>query len=331
VTLGALWLVAGISIVGLRLGRWIQNAGALANWFPALAVIGLGAVALSLYGSANRIDLSTITPKLGDFSQLSYFAQLCFALAGLELLSFFQTDVDNPRRSIPSGILISGACVLGIYVLGTLGILVSVPQEQITLVNGLLLPLQHIGAKLNHPWIAGLSAILITVAGIGTTLAWFSGAARIPYLAGVDRYLPKSFGRLHPKLGTPVNAILVQTVAATLFTLFATVGSARLEAAYKILVDMCLILYFIPYCYLFLALPRLRRGATSPIRGAKVASYVGLGTTLIAIATTLLPTPTGVDWVALGKTAIGTAVMLAVGGGLFAAASMKSRTPRLEH
>jgi amino acid transporter len=129
--------------------------------------------------------------------------------------------------------------------------------------------------------------------------------------------LPKSFGKLHPKLGTPVNAILLQTVVATLLTLFATAGSARFEATYKILVDMCLILYFIPYLYLFLAVPRVLPDAKPWLRAA---SLVGLGVTAVAILTTVFPAGSAIDGLALAKTLGGTAVMLCVGLALYALA-----------
>lgn len=325
-TIGVLWAIAGVSVAGVGVGKWIQNVGGVGNWSMAVLVTVLGAVAFLLYGSANDIGVTTIVPSLGDFSQLSFFATLCFALAGLELVSFFGGEVKNPRRTISAALLVSGALILVVYLTGTIGILVSVPQERITTINGLLLPIREVGDKLGIPWLAPLSAVVIAGGGVACTLAWFSGAARVPYLVGVDRYLPSSFGKLHPRLGTPYVAILVQTGLATLLALFATVGDTRLESAYKIMVDMCLILYFIPYCYLFLSLRRLRaadRGEAGAYRvpggsvGNWLASYVGLATTVLAIGTTLLPAGPRLDAVALAKTIGGTLLMIGVGGLLY--------------
>jgi amino acid transporter len=316
-TLISLWIIAGVSMVGLKWGRRIQNSGAVANWIPAAAIVGLGAAAYFTFGSANPIRWDTVVPKLSSFGDWSYFAQICFALAGLELVSFFEGDADRPRRTVPLGIGIAAILILAVYLLGTLGILVSVPKDELTAVNGVLLPIQQVSAKFGIGWLGTLCAFLIVAAGQGAVLAWFSGAARVPYLVGVDRYLPKSFGKLHPKLGTPVNAILLQTVVATLLTLFATAGSARFEATYKILVDMCLILYFIPYLYLFLAVPRVLPDAKPWLRAA---SLVGLGVTAVAILTTVFPAGSAIDGLALAKTLGGTAVMLCVGLALYALA-----------
>ena len=309
-TLICLWLVAGVSILGLNWGRRLQNFGAVANWIPAAAIVGLGTAAYFAFGVANPINFQTVLPKLSSFGEWSYFAQICFALAGLELVSFFEGDAENPRRTVPLAIGIAAVLILAVYIFGTIGILVSVPKEQLTAVNGVLLPIQQISAKFGAGWIGTVCAFLIVAAGLGAVLAWFTGAARVPYLVGVDRYLPKSFGKLHPKLGTPVTAILVQTAVASLLTLFATAGSVRFEATYKILVDMCLILYFIPYLYLFLSVPKLAPNAKKPVL---YLSWVGLAVTAIAILTTAFPTGAAIDYVGLAKTLGGTAVMLCVG------------------
>lgn len=312
-TLGCLWAIAGFTLLGMRVGKWVQNAGAIGNWIPGLLVAVLGALAYRLYGSANTFSLATLTPHVKDYSQLSFFAQMCFALAGLELVSFVGSEVQGPRRAMTKSLLVSAFVIVGIYWVGTLGVLASVPQEKINLMNGLLIPLQEMGARWHLSWLGPVGAFFIALGGIGSTMAWFAGASRVPYMVGVDRYLPASFGRLHPRLGTPYVAILTQTAAATFFTILATAGaSTGMEAVYKILVDMCLVLYFIPYCYLFHALIRLGDG-----RRYTVAGYVGLVTTLVAIVTTLFPEAGTVPWLSLAKTIGGTFAMLAVGALLY--------------
>lgn len=334
-TVSVLWGVAGISIAGLRVGRWIQNLGGIANWGLAALVTILGGVALWMFGSANEISLATITPKLTDFSQVSFFSSLCFALAGLELVSFFGGEIRNPRRTILVSLAISAVLIVSVYISGTAGILVSVPQAQITTINGLLLPIQEVGKRLSMGWIAPVAALLLAGGGVACTLAWFAGAARVPYLVGVDRYLPKSFGTLHPRFGTPYVAIMVQTFFATVLALFATVGNTGLESAYKIMVDMCLILYFIPYCYLFIALRKLRKAEADPgafhipggAFGNAVASFTGLATTVFAIALTVFPTGGAVDPVALAKTVGGTVLMIAIGAILYIRARLRVTLP----
>ena len=44
-----------------------------------------------------------------------------------------------------------------------------------------------------------------------------STAGRLPFVAGLDRYLPAAFGRVHPRWGSPYVALLVQAVIAAVF------------------------------------------------------------------------------------------------------------------
>jgi amino acid transporter len=80
----------------------------------------------------------------------------------------------------------------------------------------------------------------------------------MPFVAGVDKYLPQAFGRIHPRYGSPYVAVSVQAVIASGFILMSFVG-ATVEEAYLTLLDTTLLVYFIPYVYMFAAYIALRR------------------------------------------------------------------------
>ena len=42
----------------------------------------------------------------------------------------------------------------------------------------------------------------LAIAGIGS--AWTGGCARIPFVAGLDSYMPSWLGNIHPRYGTPI-------------------------------------------------------------------------------------------------------------------------------
>src|SRR2546421_7661146 len=54
-----------MNVVGLNVGKWLNNVGALASYGPAALLIVLGAVSWSRYGSATPIDAPTLTPSMG--------------------------------------------------------------------------------------------------------------------------------------------------------------------------------------------------------------------------------------------------------------------------
>ncbi|MFY9552884.1 MAG: amino acid permease, partial [Thermoanaerobaculia bacterium] len=123
------------------------------------------------------------------------------------------------------------------------------------------------------------------------------GSARLLFVGGLDRYLPPIFGRTHPKWKTPWFALLFQAALSAVFILAATQGDT-VKGAYLKLVNATLILYFIPYLYMFAAAIKLRHeiarqpGAV-PVPGGTAGSYFwnGLGflTTVVAIVLALIP------------------------------------------
>jgi glutamate:GABA antiporter len=115
-------------------------------------------------------------------------------------------------------------------------------------------------------------------------------------VAGIDRYLPKAFGRVHAKWGTPWVAVISYGVAGMLCAILSQAGST-VQSAYDLLVSMSIITYFIPFLYLFLAMIRLQReplpqGAARLPGGRPVAillAVVGLITTSLTIVLAVIP------------------------------------------
>jgi amino acid transporter len=100
-------------------------------------------------------------------------------------------------------------------------------------------------------------AVLVAASNIGAASAYLSSTARLPFVAGVHRYLPAAFGRIHPRFGTPYVAIISYGAAGMLFGLLSQAGTS-IRGAYDMLVSMAVITYFIPYLFLFASAIRLQ-------------------------------------------------------------------------
>jgi len=98
--------------------------------------------------------------------------------------------------------------------------------------------------------------LLVTVGNAGGVGATVAGVARVPFVAGIDRYLPSFFGKIHPKFKTPYIAILIQAGISAAILVLSQVSSTVI-GAYQFLVDMSVILYFIPFLYMYAAAIRL--------------------------------------------------------------------------
>jgi amino acid transporter len=93
-------------------------------------------------------------------------------------------------------------------------------------------------------------AALVVLGGLGQAGAWFAAGGRLPFVAGIDRFLPAAFGRLHPRYGSPYVSLLAQAGVAALFILLGQAGTS-VKGAYDVLVSMAIISYFIPYLFMF--------------------------------------------------------------------------------
>ena len=103
------------------------------------------------------------------------------------------------------------------------------------------------------PALGAFIGLLLFIGAIGGTSSWIAGAARVPFAAGVDAAMPAAFAKLHPKYRTPHVALIVQAIATTvlfLASVYVSVGGGKttIQEAYDIMVNLTILIYFLPYC-----------------------------------------------------------------------------------
>ncbi|HEY8257916.1 MAG TPA: APC family permease [Gemmatimonadales bacterium] len=300
-TLIALWLAVWVNIVGLKTGRWLQNIGAIGTYIPGLLLVGLGFYAFMTKPSATPLNAGTLLPDLGDLSELNLWASIAFAFAGLELCAVMGAEVRDPRRTLPRSIYISAPLIAFVYIAGTAAVLWLIPTKEINIVSGFL-QATAIGARdigWGLAWLAPAAAALYVVGNIGGVGAWLTGPARVAFVIGLDRYFPPAFGRIHPRWKTPYVVILTQAVLATVFLFLSVLGKGTtVEKAYLVILDTMLLVYFIPYIYLFLCYltVRLKEAPAAGVVGSRLTAMIvggcGLALTVFAMVIATVP-PSG--------------------------------------
>jgi amino acid transporter len=254
VTLGTLWIAVLINIIGVSTGKWLQNAGGIGTYVPGLILISLGVYGAMTAPPANELSLATLKPDLNNLPALNLLASIAFAFAGLELASTMADEVEDPRRNLPRSIFVSAPLIAVAYVVGTAAVLWVLPNKEVNVVSGFLQTIKA-GADNISPtlgWVAPFCALLYSIGNLGSMGAWLIGPARVAFVIGLDRYFPKAFGAVHPRWHTPYVAILVQAILATIFLLLSVLGKGtNVEDVYLILLDTQILIYFIPYLYLF--------------------------------------------------------------------------------
>jgi amino acid transporter len=295
--LALLWFCTAINSVGLHASKWIHTLGSVATWLPPALLITCGAVAFTMFGSATSFTPATIVPHEDFWSTVSLWSAMCFAFAGFEITTMMGQEVRHAHRTIPAGIIVSGVIVTAIYMLSSTSILVAVPASELSERSGIADAIDLVTNRLGLAGFGAFTGLLLAAGSIGGTHSWMAGAARVPFAAGVDAALPSAFGRLHPRFRTPHVALIVQSLAASvlfLASVFVSLGGGEttIQEAYDIMVNLTILIYFVPYLYLFAVYVRLRETPMTPT--AWLLAACGFVATSISIGLVFIP-PAGTE------------------------------------
>jgi amino acid transporter len=328
-----------LNIVGLGVGKWLHNIGALAMWIPVLLVIGMGLFAYHRFGSATTFSWHTMRPSV-RLDDVIFWSVLTFAFSGCETASLMAEEIKDSRRTIPRALLVAGITVALCYIIGTVCILLALPSAEVSPLQGLVQAIGRTADRVGLPFFLPVAAFLIALSNIGASGAYLAAVARLPFVAGIDRYLPSSFGALHPRWGTPWVALLTQSGIAAVFIFLGQAGTS-VKGAYDVLVSMGVITTFIPFLYLFASMFKLQSEPAGAevirVPGGKPVAYalsiLGFTTTLFTIGLSVLPPPDEPNKpLAVFKIVGGCGALVLIGAGLYWAGRRRARrAPDFSH
>ena len=305
VSLGYLIIAVVLNIIGLNIGKWLQNAGGVSTYAPLLMLVALGGLLWLRHGSVTHLTWANLLP-VWNWDTVNFWSQIAFAFTGLELVSAMSQEVRDPQRTLPRAVFAAGALIAAMYVVGTMAVMALVPPADVSTTSGVFHAITVGSIALKMGFLGILAALLVTIGnagGVGSTVA---GIARVPFVVGIDRYLPAAFGKIHPRWRTPYVSIIVQAGVSGLILFLSQINSPSVKAAYQFLIDAAIILYFIPFLYMFAAAIKLvgRRERSENksavlIPGGKsgvwIVSILGFVTVLIGIIVSLVPPGDSLD------------------------------------
>ncbi len=335
VTLLGLGLALLPNLLGLGVGRWLHNLGAMSGWAAVMLLIAAGVTCAVRFGSATRFDLASLHHAIGAREAI-LCASIAFGFGGLEASSLLGDEILDARRTIPRAVLLAGALITALYIAGTVAILMAVPAPEVNGLLGIVQSMEQAGRMLGWPALGPVTAVLIATAGIGTAGAYLASTARLPFVASEDHVLPEAFGRIHPRWGVPHVALLMQAAGAAAIALLSQAGTT-VRGAYDALLSMGVITYFLPFLVMFAALIRLQREppAAGTIRvpgGARAAIAVGalgFASTSVALVLAVVPSPEAGNPVLAVLKVIGASAALAIVGWWIYAAGTRRRAAAL--
>ena len=231
----AILVVLGvINYAGTRLSGQVM---ATANLLKLAVLFGLVAWAF-VSGHASTSNLLPLAERRPGSDML--FA----AIAGSVVNAFFSFggwweagklagEIRNPAKTLPLAFTCGVLLVSAVYLLVSFAFLAVIPLDKI--VSNTAFVAQFGQALFGSAGGRILSAcVLLSVAG--GLMALTMAAPRVYYAMARDGAFFSIFGRLHPRFGTPANAILLQSCGALLILLF---GAFDKILAYIIFSAVC--------------------------------------------------------------------------------------------
>jgi len=332
----ALAIIALLNIVGVNAGKWLNNFGALGTVVSLSLLLIMGAASYWRFGAATHLTRGNVVPHW-SLDNAVFWSSVFFAFSAIEAVSAMGDEIQNPRKTIPWAILVAGCILVVGYVGGTAALMVALPPEAVGGPDGFVNGIRALSERLGVGWLLAPMALLVGLSAVGGAAGNLSSTSRLPFVAGVDRYLPSAFGWIHPRFRTPWIAIGAYGLAGIVMAFLGQAGTT-VRGAYDVLVSMGVISLFLPYLFLFSAMIRLQARKVGPevrrVPGGRpvaiVLASLGLVSTAGTIVLSLIPGSNETNKpLAVAKVLGATMVLVGAGVIVFIAERRRARVRQL--
>lgn len=293
ITVISILLVIGMvlaSMRGLKVGKWIQNAGGvmLLVTFAALILLPLLGVVQGTPG-----DYRPFAFQLPAFTAYNVNVASKLALGGLsgfEYIAILAGETKSPARNFGRSVIIAAPVIAVMFILGTSSVLAFVSPDKVDLI-GPIPQVLSIGFG-SYGWVGTVVSIAIfgvVMRTIALMSMYFTANTRLPMVAGWDRLLPSWFTRLHSKYKTPTNSILLVGAVTLVLGLLSLFG-VNAQEAFQLLDNAGGVFYACTYLVLF-AIPLVGMKAFG-VRAPwwlKIACASGFIVSIVYICFTIIP------------------------------------------
>jgi APA family basic amino acid/polyamine antiporter len=220
VAVAAVLILAGVNVVGLRLGaaviRWLTafKLGAL------LAIVVL-AVALQRGDAAHFLPLVAQRPSSDPLpgALAGALVGAFFAFGGWWEISKLAGEARDPARTVPRALALGVAVVTVAYILTSAAFLYLVPLDRVT--SGETFAAQA-GQAIFGPAGGHVFAAIVVVSVVGSLAALLMALPRVYWAMASDGVFFHGVAAVHPAFRTPARAIAIQATLASLYVALGT-------------------------------------------------------------------------------------------------------------
>ncbi|PIJ50080.1 amino acid permease [Erwinia sp. OLTSP20] len=271
------WLTIWICNISVDVGVWVSNIGAILK-VSVIGVLGVcGCIYAYNHGVANKFSFSAMLPSLDTGA--SFLPALVFNLMGFELVATMTKEMKNVN-DMPKSIFLAAGITAFLYVFGTVGILMALPVDNISLVGGIIDTLHKLfGDSALGSAMVYLVGTMALLTFLGNMVTWTMGASRAAAEAAGEGELPAVFAKTSAKHGTPVGANMLTGIVSTLviaaYALFAQDSDELFWSVFAF--SSCI--FLLPYLFMFPAFIKLRiSDAATPrpfkVPGSKLVQWI---------------------------------------------------------
>ncbi|HEX8724435.1 MAG TPA: APC family permease [Gemmatimonadaceae bacterium] len=278
-----------VSLFGLRIGKWIHDAGGMAHLLTFGALVAMPAFAFARGAVADHHPFAASAPAANLLS-INIFSKMALgALTGFEYVAILAGETRNPAKAIGRSVVIATPIIALMFIIGTSAVLAVTPIDRIDLIAPIPQALTNgLGSVGFAAYIVPALTLLLLIRHVGNVNLLFANTARLPMVAAWDGLLPAWFTRLHPRFRTPLNSILFLGAVTLVFGVLSLVG-VGLQEAFQLLDNAAGILYAVCYLVMF-ALPLVgMRGFARAPRWLRLAAASGFLVTVLYIVFAVFP------------------------------------------
>jgi APA family basic amino acid/polyamine antiporter len=198
-------IVTGVNVWGTRKSSDLQNWTTL---IKALAVIILSVILLALGHHAGEIPPALHTTQHGSalFSAfgLAMIAVL-WAYEGWQFGTYSAGEVIDPQKSFPRAFLIGSLLLVALYLVANVAYLIALGPAAATASDAIA---ATAASSTLGPWAGKFVALAILISVFSSTNSVILTAPRVFYAMANDNLFFKKLAEVHPRFGTPANAIV---------------------------------------------------------------------------------------------------------------------------
>jgi len=207
-----------MNILGVKFGSIFASIFTSAKLLGILFVVFLGL----FFGTNNDVNFFNTSFLAGqnNLSLISAFGLaligVSFSFGGYQHATFVAAEVKNAGKIVPKALVIGIGIVCLAYLTINVAYLRFLPIEQIAISKSVA------SDAINTIWILGgkFISFLIILSVVGTIGIYILTAPRIYFAMADDGLFFKKFAQIHPVYGTPVWAIVFQSIWTIILLVF---------------------------------------------------------------------------------------------------------------